>query len=73
MKALSSIRTAIMSSEEESMDICLLHQYEDGLYDCKKELVDIRNSLLSLDLEESDELSTLQASLEGEILSLPYK
>ena len=66
-KALSSVRAAIASSEEESMDVCLLRQYEEELGDCKKELADVWNSLLSLDLEETDELSTLQASLEGEI------
>ena len=49
------------------MDVCLLRQYEEELGDCKKELADVWNSLLSLDLEETDELSTLQASLEGEI------
>ncbi len=37
--------------------------------DCKKELTDMRNSLLSLDLAETDELSTLQASLKGEIFA----
>ena len=41
--------------------------YEEQLSDCKKELADVRNSLLSLDLEEADELSTLQSKLEGEI------
>ena len=66
-KALSSVRTAIASSEEGSMDVCLLRQYEEELCDCKKQLADVRNSLMSLDLEESDELSTLQATLEGEI------
>ena len=66
-KALSSVRTAIASSEEGSMDVCLLRQYEEELSDCKKQLADVRNSLMSLDLEESDELSTLQATLEGEI------
>ena len=66
-KALSSVRTAIASSEEGSMDVCLLRQYEEELSDCKKQLADVRNSLMSLDLEELDELSTLQATLEGEI------
>ena len=63
-KALSSVGAAITSSEEESIDVCLLRQYEEQFSDCKKELADVRNTLLSL---ETDELSTLQAGLEGEI------
>ena len=66
-KTLSSVRSAITSSGEESIDVCLLHQYDEELGHCKKELADVRNSLLSLDLEETDELSTLQVSLEGGI------
>ena len=66
-KSLSSVRMAITTSGEEPLDVCLLRQYEEQLSDCKKELADVRNSLLSLDLEEADELSTLQSKLEGEI------
>ena len=66
-KSLSSIRMAITTSGEEPLDVCLLRQYEEQLSDCKKELADVRNSLLSLDLEEADELSTSQSKLEGEI------
>ena len=66
-KALSSIKTAITSSDDELVDVCLLSQYEEKLGDCKKELVDVRNSLLSLDMEETDEVYTSQVALEGEI------
>ena len=66
-KSLSSVRMAITTSGEEPLDVCLLCQYEEQLNDCKKELADVRNSLLSLDLEEADELSTSQSKLEGEI------
>ena len=44
-----------------------LHQYEEQLRDYKKDLGDIRDSLLSQDLHESGELYTLQAKLEKEM------
>ena len=43
------------------MDPCVLRQYDEQLIDIKKELTDIRNSLLPLDL---DETNTSQATLE---------
>ena len=52
----------IMSSEEESMDICV-----SCISMSKKEHTDIQNSLLACDLVKTDELSMLQASLEGQI------
>ena len=36
------------------MDVCLLHQYEEELTHCKKELADVRNSLLSIDHDDDD-------------------
>ena len=51
------------------MDVCLLHHYEEELSDCNKELADVWNSLLSLDLDEADDLSTSQAHLEGEMFN----
>ena len=67
-KGLSSIRAAI-ASPDGPIDICLLHQYEEQLGDHKKELTDVRNSLLPLDLEETDELSILQVHLEEEVFA----
>ena len=49
-KTLSSISETIASSDQ-STDPCLLRQYEEQLIDVKKELTDIRNSLLPLDLD----------------------
>ena len=49
------------------MDVCLLRQYEEQLAHCKKELTDMRNSFLSIDLEDNNGLSVLQGDLEGEI------
>ena len=63
-KNLSSVSAAIGSLSGESDDVCLLCQYEEQLGDFEKELGDIRNSLLSLDLKESDELCTSQTNLE---------
>ena len=72
-KNLSSISTAVASLSGGPDDTCLLLQYEDQLGDCKKELADIRNSLLSLGLEETDSLSTLLVSLEKELFGCSLK
>ena len=52
-KTLSSISVAITSSDGAA-DPCLLRQYEEQLRDIKRELTDIRNSLLLLNLSEAD-------------------
>ena len=57
-KNLSTISDAIGALAGED-DILLLHQYEEQIADCKKELNDTRNNLLSIDLGEEDELSKL--------------
>ena len=38
-------------------ELHLLHQYEEQVSDLKKELSDVRNELLTLGLEESDDLN----------------
>ena len=63
-KTLSTIGEAITSSDVTA-DPCLLRQYEEQLGDVKRELTDIRNSLLPLD--EADDLCTSQAGLEGKV------
>ena len=45
-RSLASIRTAIPSDESSTMDVCLLHQYEEELAHYKKELSDVQNTLL---------------------------
>jgi len=63
-RALSSITAALSSLPSGSDGIVLLRQYEEQLSEFKTELGDIRNSLYALDLEDSDELSTLQVTVE---------
>ena len=62
-------------------NVCLICQYEEQLHDLKVKLGDICSTLLSLDIEESDELYTLQTQLGKELfdcflkikrLLLPY-
>ena len=72
-KNLSSISTEIATLSGRPDDSCLLLQYEDQLSDCKKELTDVRNSLLPHDLEETDGLSTLLVSLEKQVFDCSLK
>ena len=72
-KTLSSIRAAISSLSGESDDFCVLRQYEEQFSDCKREPLDVRSSLLTLDLEDSDELCTSQTSLEDEMFQCSLK
>ena len=65
-KTLSTIGKAIASSDSTA-DPCLLRQYEEQLGDVKRELTDIRNSLLPLDLDEDDDLCTTQSGLEKKV------
>ena len=62
-KNLSSVGEAIDELEEPS-EVCLLRQHGEQLADIKKEMGEVRSSLLSLDLEEGDDLHSLQANLE---------
>ena len=64
---MSSITEAIGSLSGTPDNVCLLHQYEEQLCDHKRELGDMRDSLVSQDLAESDELYSLQVKLEREI------
>ena len=54
-------------------DVCLLHQYEEQLHDLKVELGDICSILLSLDIEESDQLYTSQTQLDKELFDCSLK
>ena len=66
-KSMSPISAAVAALSGEPDDTCLLQQYEEQLSDCKRELADLRSGLLSLDLDETDELSVLQGGLEKEL------
>ena len=72
-KNLSSISTEIATLSGRPDDSCLLLLYEDQLSDCKKELTDVRNSLLPHDLEETDGLSSLLVSLEKQVFDCSLK
>ena len=48
----------------DSGDFCLIHQFEEQVSDLKKELSSADDSLLPLDLDDSDELSLSLATLE---------
>ena len=63
-KILSSISDSITSLPAGSDCMCLLHQYEEQLSEMKGELSDIRNGLFALDLEDTDELSETQVTVE---------
>ena len=55
---LSAVNTAVYALTAESAELHLLHQYQKQLSDFKKELGDIHQTLLSLGVEEGDELET---------------
>ena len=67
-KTLSLVSENISSLSGWPEDICCLQQHEEQLSDYKRDLSDLRNSLLSSDLDESDELITLHACLEKWLL-----
>ena len=54
---LSAVNTAVHALTAESAELHLLHQYQEQLSDFKKELGDIRQTLISW-REEGDELET---------------
>ena len=72
-KNVSAINEAIPTLTGSSDDVCLLHQYQEQLSDYKREYTDVRGSLLTLDLEESDGLIVSQVSLEKEIFECSLK
>ena len=57
-KKLESVSDAIDAAPvDEDIDYSLVQQHETDLVDYKRELADIHQELLALDLEESDELN----------------
>ena len=64
---LSTVDSEIRRLTTESAELHLLHQYQEHISDCKKELGEIRQTLLSLGLREGDELETSTNSLEREV------
>ena len=64
---VSAIRSAITELTGDPAETHLLHHYQEQLSDFKKELGDIRHSLLSLGLREGDELEASAIALDKEI------
>lgn len=72
-KGLTSLGEDIGKMESEPGDECLIRQHEEQLLELKTELSDISKSLLSLDLEEGDELVQLQAVLSKDVFNHSLK
>ena len=72
-KAISHISSAIAALIGDPDDKYLLLQFEEQFIDLKKELSDIRRDLLSSELEESDELVVLPATLESDMFNSSIK
>ena len=64
---------AAMAIEADSVDDCLLKQYEEQLSDYKKELAGVLNELLALDVVETDELNETHLFLEDGIFQTSLK
>ena len=71
-RALSNVDTTIATLDGGS-ELHLLHQYEEQVSDLKKELSDVRNKLLTLGLDESDDLNVRQGTLEKAIFDCAVK
>ena len=76
-KRLLRLRKNLSESESvlssDSDDVCMIHQHQEQLSDFKDELIDVRNSLLSLDLKEDDELNKLLIEVERCIFNVSLK
>ena len=61
------------SLEGDADDICKIRQWQEQLSDFKSELAEIRNSLLSMDLEDYDGLNKQQSEVENSIFNVSLK
>ena len=64
---LSKVEEFISSMSSDTDNTCLLKQHEEQISEFKKELSDVRTTLLSLDLKDDDEVLQLQAVVEKAI------
>ena len=64
MKHLHKDLSIVKDSIIKHPDLYVLHQHEEDLRDYKKELSDVRNDLLSLELKEEDKLNVQLSVLE---------
>ena len=63
-KSLSNISTSIRKLSGDASEAHVLRQYDEQLIDLKKELSETRNSLLTLEPDDMDDLNTELAHLE---------
>ena len=63
-KSLSNISTSIRKLSGDASEAHVLRQYDEQLIDLKKELSETRNSLLTLELDDTDDLNSELAHLE---------
>ena len=63
-KSVTVMSENVSSLSSRPEDVCRLQQHEEQLSDYKKDLAEIRNSLLSSSIEEGDELLGLHSALE---------
>ena len=64
---LSAVCSAMSELTGDPAETHLLHHYQEELSDFKKELGDIRHTLMSLGLRKEDELETSMVALDKEI------
>ena len=66
-KSLTAIISIISDGTTPVLDTCLLRQYKEKTNNVNKDLVKTRDDLHRMDLEEGDELFTLQDSLKKQV------
>lgn len=77
IKRLRRIRRSLSEISDslsgETDDVCRIRQHQEQLSDFKTELVGVRNCLLSMDLEEEDDLTGLPSEVEDGIFNVSLK
>ncbi len=68
-KNLTTFQSDIDGMGSEPRDVCLIRQHEEQLLEMKKELSEVSNLLISLDLEDSVELMRELSSLERDVFA----
>jgi hypothetical protein len=72
-KGLTSVGEEIRKMGAEPGDTCLIRQRQEQLTELKEELGDVSKTLLSLDLDDGDELVELQSALSGDVFNHSLK
>jgi len=72
-KTLSSVNDAVDGLGTDADSVCLLCQHQEQLADLKKELSEVDNTLLSLNLHDNDQLLLLQAEVEQGLFDCSLK